>query len=678
MNKIARLMVVISSIFCLQVLGLGMAEAENKDIGKLSDFFNQLVSGKHHFHGLKSYWNHPKPAQLVKGRVESQGVPLNGLTVSLYQVRNGISRYIDTTMTNSKGEFGFPRNKIKKNVQHYLIASGGSNSPVALMAIIDDVKNSQPRAYKQTSRKDIIVNELTTVAAAWVTAPFLDGVDISGNTTGVSNAMTNAGNLINPYTGNVAERVVDAVNIQTTTLSTLYSLGNILGNCVIYHQCNELFLLATPTQGITPTNTLEAALNIARNPWQNINEIFELLPIQQDAFYKPILRYAPTAWTLSLIYTGGGIDAPGGISVDADGFIWTNNNFLAGSQSFLQQKGFGGLGVTKFTPNGIPLSPPFGFQGGGINGAGFGLAIDQRGHIWVGNFAGNSVSELNANAKPVSPATGYTLDNTTNRVQATVVDQQGNIWAANFDGNSVSFFPSGNPTNGKTFMQSDYPKCQFNQPFGIAIDHDGNPWVANLGGGTIVRVVRGTADLCPDGAIDIGAGAQGIAVDSQGNLWVTHFGQPSVSLYRPLTGEKTSYNADGSLVGGWGIAIDGRDNVWVADFWGTRVVQLCGVAEDCPKPDQVVGDPISSSTGYGGAGGMQFITSVVIDPSGNVLVANNQNNQLLCDTSIPLDQPTTVKLEQASMQCGGNGVLAFYGLAAPVKTPLIGPPAQPN
>ncbi|MFO1422545.1 MAG: hypothetical protein U1F70_02675 [Candidatus Competibacteraceae bacterium] len=607
---------------------------------------------------------------LLKGTVELLGKAVSNLSVNLYEVQETHSHVVGKAVTDSQGQFFILRNDDGRQSPLYLIARGTENSPVALMAVVDLDKMASSHT------RHIMINELTTVAAVWVAAQFLDGDMLTGNAVGLHNAIGNANNLIDVTTGDVAPLVMDGVNIQTTTLSILYSLGNLLGACAGGNDCGGLFQAATPPTGSPPTNTLQAALNIARNPWHNIETLFRLLPDQDSAYFKPILRYAPTAWTLSLIYTGGGLDAPGGVSIDAKGFIWTNNNFLVGSQSFLRQRGFSGLGVTKLAPNGKPLSPPFGFQGAGINGAGFGIAIDQRAHIWVGNFAGNSVSELDANARPANDV-GYTANGGTNKVQGTVVDQRGNVWAANLGGNSVSFFPVGRPRDGVTFNSATYPKCGFNQPFGIAIDHNGHPWIANMGSSTIVKMVLDNPELCPEGTVDVGSAPQMIAIDSIGNLWITHFAKGYVTLYRPATSGKADYDAGGSLVGGWGIAVDGKDNVWIADFWGTRVVQLCGVPEDCPSQQHRVGDRISSSTGYGGAGGLQHMTSIAIDQAGNVLVTNNNNSQPLCDTAIPLDAPTSVNQEKQTMGCGGNGVLTFYGLAAPVGAPLIGPPVQP-
>src|SRR5208337_1755412 len=76
-------------------------------------------------------------------------------------------------------------------------------------------------------------------------------------------------------------------------------------------------------------------------------------------------------------------------------------------------------------------------------------------------------------------------------------------------------------------------------------------------------------------------------------------------------------------IGPWGITIDGNDHVWIANGLGKTVTELCGIrTETCP-PGSKTGDPISPpKTGYLGKG-MQYLTGVVVDPAGNVWVANN-------------------------------------------------------
>ena len=118
------------------------------------------------------------------------------------------------------------------------------------------------------------------------------------------------------------------------------------------------------------------------------------------------------------------------------------------------------------------------------------------------------------------------------------------------------------------------------------------------------------------------------------------------------------------FVGPWGVAIDGNDNVWIANSTGRSITHLCGVhTETCP-PELNTGDPISPSTGY--IGSLQVITDVAVDPAGNVWVANNW------------DLPERVGFKEApeeapSTRFGGDGAVVFFGLAKPVRTPLIGP-----
>jgi hypothetical protein len=79
-----------------------------------------------------------------------------------------------------------------------------------------------------------------------------------------------------------------------------------------------------------------------------------------------------------------------------------------------------------------------------------------------------------------------------------------------------------------------------------------------------------------------------------------------------------------------------------------------------------MGDPISPPGGYVG-GGLQPQTDIGIGPAGDVWVANNWQN---------FDAVLGRVAEPLSTLGGGQGVVVFYGMAKPVRTPLIGP-AQP-
>jgi hypothetical protein len=178
---------------------------------------------------------------------------------------------------------------------------------------------------------------------------------------------------------------------------------------------------------------------------------------------------------------------------------------------------------------------------------------------------------------------------------------------------------------------------------GTATDRLGNVWVANSG-------------IIP---LPCGPGEEGRTIVFELLANVIAPGDASVTLIGP-----DGVPAAGSpFVGGgiqrpWGIAVDGDDNVWVAKFGGQRLTHLCGARpEHCP-PGHSTGDGISPESGYG-SDALVRATGVQIDPSGNVWPANNWLN-------VPVQSNP-----------GGREFVIFIGLAAPVKTPVIGPPRRP-
>lgn len=123
------------------------------------------------------------------------------------------------------------------------------------------------------------------------------------------------------------------------------------------------------------------------------------------------------------------------------------------------------------------------------------------------------------------------------------------------------------------------------------------------------------------------------------------------------------------LAGPWAVAVDGNDNVWVSNLVSdsTGIVQLCGVrTEHCPR-GMKAGDAISPKGGFVG-GGMQQLVDIGIGPAGDVWVTNNWD----------IDAAAFGQASEAlSTRGAGQGVVVFFGMAKPVRTPLIGPPRAP-
>jgi streptogramin lyase len=107
------------------------------------------------------------------------------------------------------------------------------------------------------------------------------------------------------------------------------------------------------------------------------------------------------------------------------------------------------------------------------------------------------------------------------------IDQRGNVWVANYYGNSISEISSAGAV-----VSNGYVGGGVNHPQAIAIDGAGTVWIANFRSPSLTELAGaaaaapGTA-LSPAGGLGADAAlleAYAIAVDASGNLWTTNFG----------------------------------------------------------------------------------------------------------------------------------------------------------
>jgi sugar lactone lactonase YvrE len=452
-----------------------------------------------------------------------------------------------------------------------------------------------------------------------------------------------------------------------------------------------LFALAQPPGQDRPTDTLQAVGDIARTPGNNVAALFALAGVEQK--YQPALTSPPDAWTLALRYDGNGheLDGPGNLAFDADGNAWVTNNYTYNPDPLASV--CGDTKVIKLTPTGqdAPGAP---FYGGGLYGAGFGITLDRKGHVWIGNFGFQgsqcpvdaslfyrSVSEFGPQGEALSPPYGWRYGDIV-QPQGTVADRRGDIWIANCGGPSVTEYPHGRPDKARTITSpAGLPLAK---PFDIAVDPDGRPWVTGNGSDNVLMM---SADGVPRRSVTTGGIRRplGIASDSLGDVWVANTGViplpcggdsmdafanavqnlppggpgASVTMIRPDGSTPAQPFMNGGIVLPWGVAVDGDDTVWVSNFAGQRLARLCGARLSACPPGYRTGQPISpAATGYT-SDGLVRNTGVQIDPSGNVWLANNWR---------------TVAVQTNP---GGHEVVVFVGAAAPVRTPLIGAPRRP-
>jgi len=667
----------------------------------------------------------------LAGSVQGAARPIAGATVTLYAAGSGAPSQLAQARTDDRGAFKLTYAGAPADSVLYVIATGGTpkaaadkgpNDAIAMLAVLGG-----------TPPKTLVVNEFTTVASVWTSAQFLKGDSLSGTKLGLRIAAGNVPNLVQLETGGLGPVIQDPLNSsQTATLATFSTLANLLAGCITRvhaDACTRLFAVATPRAGASPANTLMAAQNIARSPSHQAQGLFALL----DAFYPvpagkrlrpapfiPYLGFAPTAWTLSLVYAGGGLNSLGGLAIDGEGNMWTGDNFLVGSQSTIYS-GFGG-GISKLAPNGRPLSPmTFGYRGGGIDTPGFGLAIGADDRVWVTSLDGRTISVFDRKTgKPLSPETGYNFGGQLGEMQGIITTPNGDVWALDNEKSQIVHLPKGDATKGRILGRTVNGKpvdgtLQVKAPFHLAVDRQDRIWVTNSGSDTVTRFPANDPGKAEQ--FKVGFAPRAIAIDSLGNAWINNtVGHPDtkeklalvetalkskaeglvessasradatarmwidlfellvkypggdVSMVRPDGTVLPPFDGGKSINGPWGIAIDGNDNVWVANATGRSVTQLCGARPaNCPH-GMKTGDPISPPGGY--IGGLQILTDLAIDPAGNLWVANNW------------DMPEQAGFKKVpppalSTRFGGNGTVVFFGVAKPVRTPLIGPPRQP-
>jgi sugar lactone lactonase YvrE len=551
----------------------------------------------------------------------------------------------------------------------------------------------------------VAVNERTTVAMGFAMAQFIEGGDrVAGKNPGLRNAAAMSEDLIE-LEGGLSKVLRKFPNGgSTSTLPTFNSLANLLTICRRQGVgCARLLDNARTPGGAPAADTLAAVTNIARYPWHDVRGLYKLsLGGHVRGHWQPSLANgeAPDAWTLALRFEGEPktLDGPGNFAIDAEGNLWVANNYAYSRRS--RQPACGSKVLSRFTPTGqtYPGSP---YKGGGLSGVGFGVAVDRSDRVWAANFGFEgkgcetaadhfTISAFDLDGTVRSPEEGWAVGGIS-WPQGTVIDQRESVWLANCGNDSVTRLDadtaplqsSGTPPTAVNFPGSQITAgtgIAFERPFADAIDPQGHVFVtgnasdsvAELGpGGQPVRIISGGGLHLP----------MGVVADSNGYVWVSNSrwvvapcpgvrpakevaesqpqGGGDVTLINPNGKPAARPITAGGLRNPWGITVDGDDHVWVANFGGRRLTELCGSdASTCPPGKRQIGAAISPASGYG-FDGLVRNTGVIVDPSGNVWLANNWKD-------VPIQTNP-----------GGYQIVAYLGLASPVKSPAIGPPERP-
>jgi sugar lactone lactonase YvrE len=576
------------------------------------------------------------------GRAMAGKEPVVEATVQVYAAGTtgngsvGTALLGTTLTTDAAGAFTVPAGYACPAAasQLYVIVRGGQAGTAAVNPAIT-LATPIGVCNQPASGLPFVINEVTTAATAYGLAQFLSpGGNIGAtatNTKGLSNAVATVASLANLTTGTSPGSSFPPNG--SSPAAKINSIANLLNTCTSATSasgCTALFSATTPGSGTAPSNTLDAALNLVLNPGSNVAALYT--QSTASTAFTPALTAAPSDWTMFINYTGGGMNTPTAVGVDATGNVWVASYNSAASE---------------FSPAGTPIFPN-GITSGGLFHS-YGLAIDAQNDVWIpnedstntgANGGNGSVTVLSSTGQLVSGATGFTTGGLAYPI-AVAIDTNATAWVIDYLNQHLSLLSStGQPLSGSTGYSS--PELQF--PVSLAIDASNNAWLGNSYGGAVVKVspngsqVTFTSYACCNWA-------GGIAIDQRGYVWVANYMGDSISQ---LAGDGTvvskGYSDNkASISHPQGIAVDGSGHVWVTNILGSSITELAGSATNSP------GQILSPTPGWAKDAGLNNGWAVAIDASGNLWVVNHTTNILT----------------------------EIVGLATPVKTPQIGPVRSP-
>ena len=345
------------------------------------------------------------------------------------------------------------------------------------------------------------------------------------------------------------------------------------------------------------------------------------------------------------------LSQPVGVAIDTSG-----NLFIADySNSRIRKVTLGGI-ITTVAGNGLG---DYSGDGGPATSAVLfgptGVAIDTSGNLFIADILNNRIRKVTPAGIITTVAGngsfGYSGDDgpaTSAQLyypNGVAVDTSGNLFIADTQNNAIrKVTPAG-------IITTTYGV--YSGPSGVAIDTSGNLFIADTynceihkvtPGGTITTVAgNGSLGYSGDGGLAILAELNlpwGVAVDASDNLFIAEYGNNRIRKVTPAGIITTvagnghyGYSGDGGpatsgqLAEPSGVAVDTSGNLFIADSNNSRIrkVTPAGIITT------IAGNGFFSYSGDGGpavGARLDYPTGVAVDTSGNVFIADTQNNAI--------------------------------------------------
>jgi hypothetical protein len=638
------------------------------------------------------------PGFALNGSVSGAGKIVQNATVSVYRV--GTTGYgsaatlLGSATTNGAGNWTVAFDQPTDDPLIYVLVDGGTvgqgaNNALSLMAGVGPI-NAAPAA--------IPVNEVTTVAAVYALAQFLDtptrnvGAPAT-NTVGLVNAFTTIANLVdaqgkayvtaNPFVGMVIPGTGASAAPPGKTVNTL---ANAIAACVDSNgrastPCATLLTTTVAAGTPAPSDTRAALLSIARHPADFVQPLVALSHSDGTPNRPDFGTDQPNDFTLGISYVGGALlnTEPHSIAIDRFGSVWMTTTLCDGQVTnsggcILElQPGGTRAGVFPPAPDVLPNVPDF---GGPRPGGAIAIATDPatgRQTVFASSNRGSYVIALNALTATELAGSRTNAGGHIVRPEAIAADGSGTLWVTNavptpqLDGTLTLGFTqlTAGPQNDFSVSQTYDIRTPGGalgitnaEITGIAVEP-----AAGIGGGggpTGVWLTDGFNDRVLRLATPGQLGAQleflspamngPLALDAGGNVWIANSAASNgiIEIVNGANRPVRTFTANPVNRAG-GMAIDGAGHIWISNV---GMSSDKGVIEVLPDGSAVANttDAGEFLGGYprvsgGPLGPLDVAVSpagIAIDPSGNVWVAGGESLTLMqiVGAAAPVPPPT--------------------------------------
>ena len=375
--------------------------------------------------------------------------------------------------------------------------------------------------------------------------------------------------------GNILQSCVDSPGGAVGTYSSYMAGGT--GST----PCGDLFYWATPPGGAPPTNTLQAAMNMAQYPANNATNLYNLQP--RAVFFTPDLSQAPHDLSVSMFYltsgfggASGGLTKPVALALDSndDAFILAGSG-IGSNNTETAVLGMAANGAVLFAG---PVTTTY------LNPSS--IAVDALDNIWVTNDSATSGAVLKVSASTGAISVGTTLAS----AAGLAVDKFNDVWVSTDSTTANSIQEFGNSSLSGTATPIAQSNALGASLLSLAIDGAGDLWALNAGSTTSSAVVFANTGTSAKPAYAnnlsqatlAGAAGYGAAANSAQSVYLPLNNQIDNAQYSSgaltantagtFTGaaqDSSSYNAPNQS------EVDGAGNLFFADLESTgRIFQF--------------------------------------------------------------------------------------------------------